>query len=1164
MWSKQKHSDISKFLKIQFHFPFLLSLIVSDPLIQSQNKRGQVYNCDVNQGSCSPIPINVPPEAVNMSLGLSMTKDPQTSNTVVCGPTIPIHCKQFTAYNGMCFTLNPSNFPSQPMPRQLRDCPLPTDIAFLMDGSGSVHYLDFFKMKTFIISMVNAFQGRDYQFAVAQYSIRCEIHINFNSFSNTDQIERITQFGGGTYTANAIQKVVNEVFTIQAGAREKANRVLVVITDGQSHDRNDLPSAANSAEKKKIIRYAIGVGGAFDSRDAENELKTIASDPDAKHVFKVNDFSVLEEIRNALEETIIAIEGTKTTGESAKMEFAQDGFSADFFQNGQIIMGAVGAFQWKGGYQMYNRGEPSGTFQKGDNEDSYLGYSMTVANVRQNNYIIQGAPRNNHTGKVIISDTTGTVHSLDSPEPQIGAYYGAELCVVDLDSNTFSDLLLVSAPLYNEGDQEGKVFVYTFMKSQVKYIQVLKGTPGKRGRFGMTLASPADLNRDGKMDVVVGAPLEDNGLGSIYIFNGRNADIAPTHSQRISGSSVRSGLQYFGISLSQSSLDHSQDQLPDLAVGSKGAVTLLRSRPIVDLRNTLTYSPSKIPTRDTVCTSPLRNTLKLCFTMDRLKNDPQSDLNANINYTIKLDAKRQSYRAYFSEKIRDLSRMISVSLQGKCDEHNFFIEACPNDALNPIINELVYTFEGLPSQKLGNLRPMLLPTVKYTSDYNLDFEINCGTDNICIDNLKVDFNFSGHSVIQVGIMQEMNVTVFIQNRGENSYNSRVILKYPFGLSFRRFTTKQATNERRCLCWFLSEQGRLECVSVDSEEKAVLGKTTCYISKPILKKNDLLQASEACLSAVSPHCDESLQLRFSSSEKGGYPLDNDEHERDNELSKDKSIDVKYAIYVALIRDLNVDIFIRVPVKLGDKDIWTNTVQSRLTNPCRVWMGTAKAKDRVARQPHEGDVGGIAEMPVNDHINMVTEQTDQHQWGVQEHSLIPVKRSNMIPGCNLDRHEKPKVTDFVVALQKKPELNCSIAVCAVYKCAASLTSRQLKFYNISGNVSSGWIEQTGFRSAIFMLTSTATMDYNRTEYIYFASDSVNTEPAGKIDTQVEVYEEKFPLKETIGGVVGGLVLLALIAAGLYKAGFFKSNYKKMLEEAGAGAEGTANGAEALTED
>ncbi len=47
--------------------------------------------------------------------------------------------------------------------------------------------------------------------------------------------------------------------------------------------------------------------------------------------------------------------------------------------------------------------------------------------------------------------------------------------------------------------------------------------------------------------------------------------------QRISGSSIQSGLQFFGISLSQSSPDQSKDGLPDIAVGSMGAVLLLRS-----------------------------------------------------------------------------------------------------------------------------------------------------------------------------------------------------------------------------------------------------------------------------------------------------------------------------------------------------------------------------------------------------------------------------------------------------------------------------------------------------------------------------------------------------------------------------------------------------------
>ncbi|XP_053367395.1 integrin alpha-M-like [Clarias gariepinus] len=1076
------------------------SLIVSDPLIRSGNRTGKVYSCEFLQGGCTPIQMNEPPEAVNMSLGLSMNKDRQSSNVVVCGPTIPKVCKNFTTYNGMCFTLINSKKTSGPIPNTLRACPPPTDIAFLLDGSGSINFWDFKTMKNFVINMVNGLKDWDFQFAVAQFSFQCVLHIKFNTFQGTNQIEQINQFQGGTYTAEAIQTVVDQLFTTQAGVREYANKVLVVITDGQSNGGYDLRTAVQNAERKNIVRYAIGVGNAFSISSAEMELKTIASDPDDKHVFKVNDFSVLTAIQDTLAEDIIAIEGTQTSGESTRMEFAQDGFSADFVTNGNIIISAVGAYQWKGGYQKYsNSGAPVSSFQKGNGNDSYLGYSMTVAKRNWGYVIIQGAPRDNHIGKVITSEN-GVVQTINPPEPQIGAYYGAELCVVDLNLDNITDLLLVSAPMHNEGDEEGKVFIYTFItfgrESQAQHIQTVKGIPGQRGRFGMTLASPADLDGDSRRDVVVGAPLEENGQGSIYIFNGRTQDISPTFSQRISGSSMQIGLQYFGFSLSQSALDHSKDTLPDLAVGSKGAVIILRSRPIVSLVITVTYTPSKIPTRDNDCKNPLPNTLQLCFTMSAL-NPGMTDLSASINYTLKLDAKRQSYRAFFSPKQVKSNGTMTLSLKKNCMDHGFFIEACPNDALNPLSNELVYTFEGLP-RTIDSLQPMLHPSMKNTSYYNLDFEINCGDDQICVDKLKVDFNFSGYTVIQVGIMQEINVTVFIENREENSYNCRVILQYPFGLSFRKFTTKQ---------------GRLECVSVDSDDKAAMGETTCYISKPIFKNNSL--AIFDITYNINKDSNFDRMVTFTASAFS----DNSNHSHESEVYKNKTIDVKYAIYITLIRDenstiymnftagendlnkpvqqifkvendlrdLTVDIFIRVPIQLGAKDIWANN-------------------------------------------------------------------SLQIQDCNTDKDEQPTIQDFVAALKKNPEVNCSVAVCRVFKCVANLFKMQTKFYNITGNISSEWIEQTGLRSAVFELVSTATLGYNKTTYIYYSSDSTNTAPIGKINTQVEVYEEKFPLKETIGGVIGGLVLLALITLGLYKAGFFKSNYKKLLEEAGARAEAT----------
>lgn len=47
----------------------------------------------------------------------------------------------------------------------------------------------------------------------------------------------------------------------------------------------------------------------------------------------------------------------------------------------------------------------------------------------------------------------------------------------------------------------------------------LKGIPD-RGRFGSSLAVLPDINADGFNDLAIGAPLENNGQGSIYIFQG--------------------------------------------------------------------------------------------------------------------------------------------------------------------------------------------------------------------------------------------------------------------------------------------------------------------------------------------------------------------------------------------------------------------------------------------------------------------------------------------------------------------------------------------------------------------------------------------------------------------------------------------------------------------
>ncbi|XP_031423894.1 integrin alpha-M-like [Clupea harengus] len=1093
-------------------------LLVSAPLEQhGVDRRGQVYQCQVSSSSCSPLPIDVPSYGVNMSLGLSMSKTETSPKTVVCGPTIPKECDSINLYGGMCFSISPSLQQYGPLPSSLEECKA-TDIAFLLDGSGSVRDYQFRTMKTFVKDLIRKLLKQNTKFAFAQYSWDCIIHINFNQFQKTGwerQVDNIQQKKGGTYTAKAIKTVVDSVFDSSAGARPDANRILIVITDGQSSDYNQYPSVTALADTKNIIRYAVGVGNAFNNQRALNELRGIASSPESDHMFKVDSFEALDKISNALEKSIIAIEGTQTTGDSTHMEFAQNGFSAALVSSPdeRFLVSVIGANGWRGGYQDIPLSSRTPSFRRVHEvtPDSYLGYSMAVASRDRQNYIVMGAPRYKHKGLLMVFFPGDDPKMLK--QSQIGGYFGAEVCVVDLDGDANTDLILASAPMHTEGGREGKVFVYKFTKEYF-HMEVsdagvsLLGMEGQRGRFGSSLASLADLNGDGIRDVAVGAPLEDDGQGSVYIFNGRKRGVNPNYSQRIAGSSVRSGLRFFGLTVAQSALDQSGDGLPDIAVGSKGAVLLLRSRPIVSMVTSVTFTPPKIPTSISGCTGSQQITASVCFSMTKATNDNFKDLQAELSYTLKLDYVRQRTRAYFTANEKEKNFQSQVSLQKGCFQHSFFVQCSPEDALSPVDVQVIVSFEGVPIQTADGLVPQLASGPIKVTDHKLNFEIDCGEDKVCEDNVRVDI--SGSSTIEVGIAQEMNVTVMVENRGENSYNTRVSLSYPHGLSYRTFT---------------KTQGRVECSSLDSPDGSTQGKTECSINRPILRAGDKV------VFIVQYGIDGNSQFDDIVTIQAQASSDNDKHAPDSELSKTLDIGVKYSIYVILkrfdgstnyinftagnndlqkpvmqnlevtngLRGLNLTTIIHVPVKLKGKDIWTNV----------------------------------------DSLN--------------------------IQGCTRGGEKSPIITDLQHTFKdnKEPDVNCSIAVCLEFRCTSYMTRDARRVYQILGNVSSGWIEQTGLRSALFHLVSSATLEYDNNKYIFYSSDSSRLAPVARIETLVEVYEEPNLTKEIIGGVVGGLILLALMTAGLAKSGFFKSQYQQKLVEAGAEAQGEEEPPEAVAE-
>ncbi|XP_034716994.1 integrin alpha-X-like [Etheostoma cragini] len=1079
-------------------------LLVSAPLAQfSEKGRGQIYKCSTE--SCNELLVPLPDFAVNSSLGLTMTSDPSAQNTLACGPTIPKDCKSITMYSGICLQIDSSNSIVNSMPSSNKEC-RSADIAFLLDGSGSVSRLDFNTMKTFVKDLVRSLLSLDTKFAVAQFSSIPNVHFYFDDFfsgtgSWEDKVDRISQQGGTTYTAAAIKYVVEQIFIPTKGSRSNVKKVLIVITDGASHDRDQLRSAADLAEKQQIVRFAIGVGGAFRDPDAKNELNTIASFPKENQVFQVENFAALEKIRESLQAKLFAIEGSQS-GESLKMEMAQEGFSAVFLPQG-FQMGIVGANEWMGGYLPFtSRGQALRPFTPLIANASYLGYSMAVANTLQGPLTIIGAPRHQHRGAVMVVFQNINQKTID-PFPwqyQSGEYFGAVVCAMDVDRNSYTDLILISAPMFIDTDREGRVYVCSLSFLNVECHlddspSILRGDASQKGRFGSSLAVLPDLNTDGFSELAVGAPLENGGQGSIYIFHGEaGGRINSAYSQRIAGSEVRSGLKFFGMSISQSSFDHSSDNLPDLAVGSKGAVVLLRSKPIVMVEATVSFSPNQISTQNSDCTKALETTADICFTMTRHSSLQQAK--AMINYTLTLDANRKNSRAYIVVKQREVTGTVSLHLQKpECAKVKFFVEACPEDALNVLSNVLRFTFDGLPSDQ--NLRPSLALQAQTASFHPLGFEINCGTDNKCVDDLKVDFNFTRASEVKVGIDELLDVTVSVDNSEENSYNSHVILTYPVGLSYRKFAILQ---------------GRIECNSLDSEDGLTRGKTDCTVDKPIFKSNTKAFFIVSYGIPTNSKLDRTIYVTANATSG------NQEHSSSSVLYKKKEIDVKYSIFATIesslsytnfsfgknnlqkpfqqsivvtndIRAVNFTVVIKVPLKLGDKDIWVDSSNLR------------------------------------------------------------------IPDCQRDKDEEPKQTDFVAMVQKTKVVDCSVARCSVFKCSRFMGRLESKIYQISANISSGWIEQIGLRKAKFVLTSTGSLEYDRTQFIFFSIGSNNNTLVKKIGAEVEVYPEPNFTKEIVGGSLGGLALLALLTAGLYKAGFFKSKYKEMInnDEADPEADG-----------
>uniref|UniRef100_A0A803J6S3 Cochlin n=1 Tax=Xenopus tropicalis TaxID=8364 RepID=A0A803J6S3_XENTR len=170
-----------------------------------------------------------------------------------------------------------------------KTCLNAADIGFVIDGSSSVGTGNFRTVLQFIANITNEFEisDTDTRIGAVQYTYEQRLEFGFDKYSTKQDvmnaIMRIGYWSGGTSTGAAITYASEQLFS---KSKPNKRKILIVITDGRSYDDVRAPAAA--VHRNGVIAYAVGIAWA-----AQDELESIATDPDKDHSFFVEDFDSL-------------------------------------------------------------------------------------------------------------------------------------------------------------------------------------------------------------------------------------------------------------------------------------------------------------------------------------------------------------------------------------------------------------------------------------------------------------------------------------------------------------------------------------------------------------------------------------------------------------------------------------------------------------------------------------------------------------------------------------------------------------------------------------------------------------------------------------------------------------------------------------------------------
>ncbi|KAM7018333.1 integrin alpha-2 [Tautogolabrus adspersus] len=1112
-------------------------LLVSAPWSGfSRNRKGDVYKCPVSgsRNSCDKLDLqdsvsipDVKNVIDNMCLGLTLTRMPSVNGFMMCGPLWGQQCGNQDFYPGICAKLSPLFQPQPAFSPAVQKCGGPMDIVIVLDGSNSIYPWD--PMNVFLQKLIPTLDigPQNTQVSVIQYAVDTQFEFRLNQYKTKDEVlaaaSTITQkYGSSTNTFHAIRFASQWGFHQKNGGRPNAAKVMVVVTDGESHDKSFRDNVIAECEKNGITRFGIAVLGYYirNQIDTENlieEIQSIASKPSAKYFFNVSEEAALSTITGTLGNRIFNIEGTGKGGDNFQMEMSQVGFSAHYSSTQNVMMlGAVGAYAWSGTV-VHQKGSnvdilPFSAFEgilQDRNHSSLLGYSVTTLSDGSTEYFVAGAPRSNHSGQVIVYTFNAQKQSaiIDSERgKQIGSYFGSVLCSLDVDKDGVTDLLLVGAPMFMSElkREQGRVYLFSVTKGILNEQGFLKGPPQtENARFGMAISAVPDLDLDGFNDVVVGAPLEDKGKGVIYIYNGDKKTLNKQFSQRIPGSKLHPQVRYFGRSL-DSYKDLNDDSLPDISVGAYGKVVQLWSRGVASVTAKASFKPNKINIFNKPCDINGRKVscfnTNLCFSAAFRPKNPVGPI--DISYTLTLDADLQASRVtsrglFTKNNDRYITEKAKISSTPLCLDYQVYVQDPPD-----FVNSLSLKVEI--EQQNADVNPVLDLFSTSAWEFFMPFTKDCGSDEVCMSDLvlsvKTDTKATSSAPVLVSANnRELSFEVVVKNKKENAYNTQVWATFSNNLYYSSVSP--------------SIDG-VKCTSTQSQT------VSCQVGYPALKKDQQMKFQmnfEYSLNQLQKQATVKFEAKSDSKEE--KPADN---------NVDISLPVRYSAGVVLSRQTNINFYV------ADASIPVVT--------------TVKTLDDIGPEFNFTVKVSTGTFPVSLLYLTITLPTTTkggnpllYVTNVNAGDSVSCDSSSLVDPLKIG--VKPHKASFSDEnLRGSETLDCKSAKCEFIKCNLKDTKLNTDYFvKVKARIWSGTFISASYQTV--KLTSSVDVETSNPDLVIIDLEELPvvltvSKPGEKGDVPVGVI---------VGSAIAGLLLLALAVGLLWKFGFFKRKYQQLQKEA-----------------